>query len=34
VKERAEGESFRDFVARVGAAELTRVGFGAVGGVI
>lgn len=34
VAERAEGESFREFVSRVGAAELTRVGFAAAGGVI
>jgi sulfite reductase (NADPH) hemoprotein beta-component len=25
--ERGEGETFREFTARVGAAELTRVGF-------
>jgi sulfite reductase (NADPH) hemoprotein beta-component len=27
VAERGEGETFREFVQRVGAAELTRVGF-------
>jgi sulfite reductase beta subunit-like hemoprotein len=31
---RAEGESFQDFVARVGAAEITRVGFAAAAGAI
>jgi sulfite reductase beta subunit-like hemoprotein len=30
--ERAEGESFRDFVARKGAPEITRVGFAAAEG--
>ncbi len=34
VAERGEGESFREFATRVGAAELTRVGFAAAGGVI
>jgi sulfite reductase beta subunit-like hemoprotein len=34
VAERGEGESFREFVARVGAAELTRVGFAAASAVI
>jgi sulfite reductase beta subunit-like hemoprotein len=34
VADRGEGESFREFVARVGAAELTRVGFSAAGSVI
>ncbi len=34
VAERAEGESFREFVARVGAPELTRVGFAAATAVI
>lgn len=33
VAERAEGETFREFVARKGAAELTRVGLGAATGV-
>lgn len=32
--ERGEGESFREFVARVGAPEITRVGFGAAQGAI
>jgi sulfite reductase beta subunit-like hemoprotein len=32
--ERAEGESFQDFVARVGAPEITRVGFAAATGAI
>jgi sulfite reductase beta subunit-like hemoprotein len=32
--ERAEGESFQEFVARVGAAEITRVGFAAAPGAI
>jgi len=32
--ERGEGETFREFVARVGAQELTRVGFAAAPGVI
>lgn len=31
---RAEGESFREFVARVGAPALTKVGFGAASGAI
>jgi sulfite reductase beta subunit-like hemoprotein len=31
---RAEGESFRDFAARVGAAEISKVGFGEVASVI
>lgn len=34
VKERAEGESFREFALRVGAAELGRVGFAGVSGLI
>jgi sulfite reductase beta subunit-like hemoprotein len=34
VEARGEGESFREFATRVGAAELTRVGFAAAGGVI
>ncbi len=34
VAERGEGESFREFVARVGAPEIGRVGFGAAGGLI
>ncbi len=34
VAERAEDETFREFVARVGAAELTRVGFAAATAVI
>jgi sulfite reductase beta subunit-like hemoprotein len=34
VAERGDGETFREFVARVGAAELTRVGFAAAEGVI
>jgi sulfite reductase (NADPH) hemoprotein beta-component len=34
VAERAEGESFRDFAHRVGAAELSRVGFAEVAGLI
>ncbi len=34
VDERGDGESFHEFVTRVGAAELTRVGFAAAGGVI
>ncbi len=32
--ERGEGESFREFVARVGAAEITRVGFAVTAGAI
>ena len=32
--ERGEGESFREFVARVGAAEITRAGFAAAPGAI
>ncbi|MGK3985028.1 nitrite/sulfite reductase [Sorangium sp. So ce136] len=32
VAERAEGESFRDFVARKGAPEITRIGFAAAEG--
>jgi sulfite reductase beta subunit-like hemoprotein len=32
--ERGEGESFRDFVARVGPAEITKVGFAAASSVI
>jgi sulfite reductase beta subunit-like hemoprotein len=34
IAERADGETFRDFASRVGAAELTRVGFAAASGVI
>jgi sulfite reductase beta subunit-like hemoprotein len=34
VAERGEGETFREFVARVGAAELSRVGFAAAANVI
>jgi sulfite reductase (NADPH) hemoprotein beta-component len=34
VKERCEGESFQEFVARIGAAEISRVGFAEVSGVI
>jgi sulfite reductase beta subunit-like hemoprotein len=34
VKERGTGETFREFVARVGVAEITRVGFAAAGAVI
>jgi sulfite reductase (NADPH) hemoprotein beta-component len=32
--ERGEGETFREFVSRVGAAEITRVGFAAASGAI
>jgi len=34
VAERGQDESFREFVARIGAAELTRVGFAAAKAVI
>jgi sulfite reductase (NADPH) hemoprotein beta-component len=34
VAERAQGESFREFVARIGAAEITRIGFAAAPGAI
>jgi sulfite reductase (NADPH) hemoprotein beta-component len=32
--ERGEGESFREFVARVGAPEITKVGFASATGAI
>ena len=34
VAERAAGESFRDFVLRKGAVEISKVGLGAASGVV